>query len=379
MIAPWASFFNSLAPAADISISALCPMAATRMGGTVIAAPPSPEGSHPDLVAPTVAMMVSQEEGSRANGSIYHAGQGWYGRVELEPRIDAPRVYLSGPAAREAYKGLHVVVMGTGGKSLTELSGRMEKAGAKIVRVDINKGWSEDGLRAAIDNELGGKVHLCMFDWSEAPLTTTHPFPTKPGQPDPEFRAALADFQQLHEKYLYSTFKVCRLLYGYMRKQNYGRFVSFVRVDMGNEALGVIGPEWNSVAYGIQGLFQVLSIESEYFDFDIAGSSLYLHPLATVDSQNEGVRPGACLPVVSKMLEKGYRGRDMVIFNGTPYAYRSSPGSFLDIPAPGSAEKFGGLMFEAGAIMAQTVDGWDRASDVYAEGSFYPKDEPEVG
>jgi NAD(P)-dependent dehydrogenase (short-subunit alcohol dehydrogenase family) len=70
MMPPLAALFDSLPGSVDVSISALCPMAATRMGGTVMKPPPSTEGLHPDLVAPTVAMLSSDEEGSRANGAV---------------------------------------------------------------------------------------------------------------------------------------------------------------------------------------------------------------------------------------------------------------------------------------------------------------------
>jgi hypothetical protein len=79
------------------------------------------------------------------------------------------------------------------------------------------------------------------------------------------------------------------------------------------------------------------------------------------------------------MLKPGYRGREAVIFNGTPYGYKSSRGSYLDIPKPGSVEKFAGMMWKGEEAMRMTVERWEKAGDVFGEGSYYPKDEPEVG
>ncbi|KAI9014290.1 hypothetical protein DFJ74DRAFT_682022 [Hyaloraphidium curvatum] len=354
----------------DISASALLPGAATRMGGTVLGSGPAPEFGHPDLVSPVVAMLAGKK-GAAQNGSPWYGGFGWFARLELEPRVDVPRIYAAN--ARQAFRERRVVVVGIPGKSMSELCGRLESGGAKVGRVEVD-GFSEEALEKVVGG-LGG-VDLCMFDWSEAPLASTYPWPTT-ADPDPALDAAKRDFAALHDRFLRTTFRACRLIYPHMRKVGYGRFVAFVRVDLGNEAPGVVGPEWNSVAFGIQGLLQVLSIESASFSVDISGSSLFLHPLAQVDSHTEGVRPAACLPVAAATLVPGFRGREAAVFNGTPFGWRVSPGFAVALPEPGNEGKHKGTLWNPEGVMRELEGGWEQAGDVYAE-DWFPKDEPAI-
>ncbi|KXS22488.1 NAD(P)-binding protein [Gonapodya prolifera JEL478] len=382
------SLINSLPGNPDISISAVCPFAFTRMGSTVMKEPPSPEGFSPDNVSPVVAMLASREYGGSCNGDVWLAGYGHYARMELEPAIHLPRVYQSGGG--RSYTGVRFLVVGSGSKSPRELSSRLSSSGGKVIEVDVVDGkWNEASAVKDIDAVFGGELDVCLFDWSDAPLPSKYPLAkTFSGSlSDPDHASAVSDLESLHRAYLLPTLRIAQIAYARMRRkqQPFGRFVSFLRADIGREGARtddgelVVGPEWNSAAYGIHALLQVLTVESRFFDFDISGHSVVLHPVQLGDAG--GVRPGACLPVVADLLGGNGRGYSkMCIFNGTSLAWHASPGSFLSTPPPRDISPYPSPFshFKIEETVAEVERGWEQAANIHANGSYWPKDEPEA-
>ncbi|KAJ3342208.1 hypothetical protein HDU93_002998 [Gonapodya sp. JEL0774] len=352
------SLIESLPGDPDISISAVCPFAFTRMSSTVMREQPSPEGLSPDNVAPVVAMLASKEYGKACNGDVWLAGYGHYG---------------------------------SGGNSHRELATRLGGSGLgnRVVQVVVNDGkWSEDKMVDGVEKQLSGEVDLCIFDYSDAALSSPYPLPfTHSSVPDTDLDASLDYLTSLHRSYLLPTLKIAQFVYARMRRKERpnGRFVSFVRADIGREGARtadgrmVVGPEWNSAAFAIHALLQVLTVESQYFSFDITGHTVALHPVQLGDTG--GVRPAACLAVVAELMgERGGETAKMCIFNGFPLAWRASPGSQLSIPPPFSVAPYPSQFsqFRTDDVIEELQNGWKVASNVYADGSYWPKSEPEA-